>query len=335
MDTQRVASRRRVLGGVAGLGAALMTERLTAMAQSGTPTSEGEWTFTDDLGVTVTLPSMPTKIVADVNAAAPLWDFGIAPIAVSGWTVDTPASWGNVDPNTPVINAVAGAPEPSIEALIELGAELFVTIAWAPDDIWSFTSTEAYQQTNQIVPVVAISVVGTADKNMQRFIDLATALGADLGSEEITAAKARFDASVESFKSVAAEKADITSMFGSFPVEGAEWYAAFSPDWSDLSWYRELGMNIVDPDVEVGEFWEFVSKEEAVKYPTDVFFQSARAGGMSLEQMQAEPLISQHPAVKAEQVGPWNQDFILSYQGLADALDAMIATLSVAEKVTE
>jgi iron complex transport system substrate-binding protein len=325
-----------VLGGAAGLAAAALA-RVT-LAQEGTPAAspaaDGPWSFTDDNGVTVTLPKRPTRIAADVNAAAPLWDFGIKPIAVSGWTVLSDASWGNVDRSTPTIVAAEGLPEPDIEALLEMQAELFVTILWGPGDIWSFTTPENYAATQQVVPVICISVAETADVNLQRFIDLAVALGVDLETPELVQAKADFEAAVTAFSTLATEKADITSFFGAVSAGGETWSAAYPPDWADLAWYQSLGMTIIEPDAEPGMYWEDLSGEEAVKYPADIFFNSTRAGSSTKEELMADPLFGMHPAIAAGQIGAWNQDFILSYQGLKAAIDTMSATLATAEKVT-
>jgi iron complex transport system substrate-binding protein len=308
-----------------------------ARAQESTPAvsgADGEWSFTDDLGVTVTLPQRPTRIVADLNAAAPLWDFGIHPLAVSGWTVATDAAWGNVDRATPVINAQDGAPEPDLEKLLDLDADLFVTIAWTVDDIWSFSTTDAYKNTQAVVPVVALSVAGLASENLLRFVALAEQLGADLNGPELVQAKAAFDASVTAFMEAATARADVSALFAAVDASADEWYVAYPPDWADLSWYRSLGMTIVDPDVQPGAFWETLSLEQAARYPSDVFFNTTRAGRSTPEQLRANPLFAAHPAIAAGQIGSWNQDFILSYQGLTAALDSTAATLLAAEKVT-
>jgi iron complex transport system substrate-binding protein len=326
------ATRRTLIGGAAALGAARLLPR-SAGAQEASPAA-GPWRFTDDLGVTVELPQRPTRIVADLNAAAPLWDFGVRPIAVSGWTVASDASWANVERSVPVINATEGEPEPDLESLLAVDAELFVTIAWAEDDIWSFTSAETYKATQAVVPVVCISVAGMANENLQRFAELSEALGTDLASPELTAAKAEFDAAVEKFSATVAAKSDVVSLFAGVPTEGADWYLANPEDWADLAWYQSLGMNLLEPDVEKGKFWEILSREQANKYPSDVFFLSLRAGRMSNEELRADPLFAVHPAVAANQIGGWNQDFVLSYQGLTDALTTMEATLATAEKVT-
>src|SRR5688572_27009371 len=99
-------SRRGFIGGVLGLAAA--GRLLPVAAQDGTPAGSppaGGWSFTDDKGVTIELPGMPVRIVADVNAAAPLWDFGIRPVAVFGWNAtltddgDFGAAGGRIDPS--------------------------------------------------------------------------------------------------------------------------------------------------------------------------------------------------------------------------------------------
>jgi len=328
-------SRRHLLAASAASAALLP---LAGHAQNGTPSPEndGGWSFTDDRGVTVTLPEQPTKIVADLSAAAPLWDFGIRPLAVSGWTVLTDDAWGNVDRSTRNITAVDGQPDPDNEALIELGAELFVSITWSPDEpesVWSFSDAESYQLTNGIVPVVCISATGFANENMERFAELAALLGADLDAPEIRAAQAEYETAVSDFSSLVAEKSDISSLFAGIIEGGDTWYLANPPDWADLAWYQSLGMNIVVPNANPGDYWESLSLEQAGKYPSDVFFSSSRGESPTLDELLAMPTFAAHPAIAAGQLGSWNQDFIMSYQGLTAALTNMIDVLSVAEKI--
>ena len=241
---------------------------------------------------------------------------------------------GMLDRATPVINAVDGAPEPDLETLIAMDAELFVTISWAVDDVWSFTSREAYLATQQAVPIVAISVAGLADANMQRFVELAGLLGADLETPELVQAKDDLETAVAAFSELATEKAGLTSLFGTVGVDADGWNAAYPPDWADLAWNQSLGMTVVEPNVKPGLFWENLSLEQALKYPSDIFFNSTRAGRATPEQLRADPVFGSHPAVAAGQIGSWNQDFILSYQGMKAALDTMIATLTPAQNGT-
>ena len=139
---QRAAaiSRRQLMGlGAATMVALALPEFARAQATSGaTPASasglqpDGTWVFTDDRGVTVTLPEMPQRLIADVNVAAALWDFGVRPVGIFGWNITGEKEFnkagGNVDPSAveflngpqttldPELAAVAD-PESSLSAL--------------------------------------------------------------------------------------------------------------------------------------------------------------------------------------------------------------------------
>lgn len=118
------------------------------------------------------------------------------------------------------------------------------------------------------------------------------------------------------------------------PQRGDAKYVANPGDWADLAMYERLGLNIIHPDVDPGEFWQTLSVEQAMLYPSDILFQSTREEVLTLEAMATHPTYSQLPAVKAKQLGDWNQDVIQSYQGLAAALDSMTAVLANARDVT-
>lgn len=330
-------SRRGVLA--AGVGGLLLPGRVAALWRQaeGTPASSaGEWRFTDDAGTTVTLPERPTRIVADLNAAAALWDFGIRPVAVCGYTTGTDAAWGNIERDTPVISSSAGAANPDVEKLLVLGADLFVTITWGNNDEnpyeWSFPEPAMYERVRQIVPVVAISGTGRADQNAERFAELAALLGVNLASPEIAAAKQTYDERVDAFRALAAEKADLTTLF--VYADGQDEYVAYPPIWADLAMFQAFGLNIITPKAPPGDYWEELSPEQAMTYQSDVLFQSARSGIFTLGQLAAHPTYGRLPAVKSGQMGLWNQDFIQSYQGLTAALETVIATLQNARDVT-
>jgi iron complex transport system substrate-binding protein len=313
------------------------------MARQATPEatpqgSDSPWTFTDDAGKTVELPSRPLRIAADLNAATALWDFGIRPAAIAGYTVDTDASWGNVDRNTPVINVAAGSSTPDLESLLAEEIDLFVTIYWGNQDNpyeWSFPELADYERTNAAVAVIGISGSGRMDQNTERFAELAASLGADLDAPEIQEAKAAYEDAAAGFTAVAMEQADagITSLF--IYADPVELYIAYPPIWADLAMYQALGMDIIVPDpVPEGDYWETLSTEQAVKYVSDLIFQSSRTGTIPLEELAVHPTYGALPAVKAGQVYAWDQDFIQSYQGLTAALTHLTEALRDAKKVT-
>ncbi|MFT4038559.1 MAG: ABC transporter substrate-binding protein [Thermomicrobiales bacterium] len=332
-------SRRGFAAGLGALAAGLAATRATAAQDAtaeaspvGSPVSAEGWSFTDGAGKTVTLPEVPRRIVADVNAASALADFGITPIALSGWAATTDAAWGSLDRDIPVINADAGSGEPDLEKLLALEPDLFVTILWTPDDpyTWTFTSPEQLAAADRIVPVIGISVAGVADANMRAFEELAGALGADLASPALTEARATYEATREEFTALAAKQDDLVAAFGFISDTGLN--IANPPDWADLLFFSELGLHIVTPDVDAGEFWDKLSPELANTYPADILYQST-ASIYTVDEIAANPVYETLPAVAAGQLGPWNQDFISSYQGLTDAMRNVMGTLATAKRV--
>lgn len=334
-------SRRTLLGTATSLVAGLTLHG--ALAQEATPEASpaasptaGGWSFTDAAGKTVTLPARPTRVVADLNVASALWDFGVQPIAVSGWTVTTDAAWGNVDRSTPVINASAESGEPDLEELLALQPDLFITLVWPSESEseyynWTFTSPEQYALAEQIMPVMGMDGGGAANANLARLEELAASLGADLETPELAAARAAYETAVSDFRALAGQKADLVTAFVGITPDAE--YLAVWPEFDDLSLFHELGLNIVTPEVPEGTYWETLSVEQANRYPVDVLFQSTRDSSLSLDEVRASPIYGSLPAVAAGQLGSWNQDVIVSYQGLTKSLTAVMETLASAEKV--
>ena len=83
------ADRRQMLLFAAG-GASAFHFARAAGAQS---TPDGGWGFADDKGVEINLSDFPERLAIDVNATAPLRNFGIEPVAVFGWNQDVITSY--------------------------------------------------------------------------------------------------------------------------------------------------------------------------------------------------------------------------------------------------
>lgn len=322
---------------LAAAGGLLLAGRGAPGAASQESSPSAGWSFTDDHGVTVELPELPARILADVNAAAPLWDFGIRPQGVFGWNVYEDGTFGvaggNVDPSQ--VTTTGNVSEPfQLEPAIAFDPDLIVTITWAPDDPLDYWSIDAdiLPQVQEIAPIAAISAVGRADVNTRRFAELASALGADLTAPELVEANSRFETAIEDLAATASTRSDLSVLFFSAGPEGL--VVANPPDWADLNFYLESGVNAILPDTAPGTFWQELSLEQALTYPSDIIMASERPGSFQLAELQENPVYSQHPAVKAGQVYGWNQDFIMSYQGMSDAIEHLVAVLDGAQKAT-
>ena len=202
--TRNLHNRRQFIGASAGLAAAAIVATRTN-AQDSTPASPaagGEWIFTDDKGVTVTLPEMPQRIVADVNAAAHS-GYENAPgcgVRLERGSVGEPdQAGGNVDPAA--VQVAGNTTSNNPEKVVVADPDLLVTITWTPDDPTEYWSIDpkSCPQVLPIAPLVAISATGMADVNTERFAELAVLLGADLSSPELAEAKATYEAALADF----------------------------------------------------------------------------------------------------------------------------------------
>lgn len=338
MFTNRT-TRRIVIGSSLGVGAAAILTR-GGLTQEASPAASGEWSFTDDKGITVTLPEAPKVVVIDVNAAAPLWDFGVRPAAVFGWLAnpsgDFGAAGGRIDA-TQVEIIGNGEATIDVEALVGLQPDLVITLTFAPDDpldYWSLASDGPLEQVQSVVPIIAISGVQSASDMTARYAELAQALGADLETPELAADLERWQDAEVGFQSALAEKPGITGIF--IAADADMFYIANPEVAGDIVYFRDLGLSIPDVIVDPanGDYWQWISPEEIGSYQTDLLFSSLR-NSIPLEEFVAMPTVATLPAVQADQVFGWNQDVISSYIGLAEILEDLTIAVTESEIVTE
>jgi iron complex transport system substrate-binding protein len=337
-------SRRGLLAASGALAATALGGR--ALAQVSSPVAspsgsgtngvqpDGSWRFVDDRGIEISLPKAPERVIADVNVAAALWDFGVRPVGIFGWNVGADgtlnAAAGSIDPSQ-VELLVEGTDILDLEKAIAIAPDLIVTLTFAPDtpeDLWSIMP-EVVDQVNAIAPIVAISGIIRADAAANRFAELSAALGIDLESPEITAQKQGYDAAAERFRTLTTQKAGMSAIFVA-PGE-TEIYIANPDVASDVMLFRDLGLNVPSVDAPAGSYWETLSFEQALKYPTDIFFYSLRGNLVTPEMVKEHPTIGQHPAVIADQIAGWNQDVVLNYAGLTTILNGIADVIEASD----
>lgn len=331
--------RRRFVASAAVLAASTAVPAL-ARGQAATPTG-GEWTFTDVLGNTVTLPHRPQRIAAAINVAAALWDFGIEVPTVFGWTATNHPdgdhiAWGNIDVGrVEIVGNLEGSVE--VEPLLAQHPDLIVSWIWDKDNPASSQVAIPEDLTEQvagIAPIVFLTQGDANDVELGRIEAFAAALGADLDAPDIVAQREAYAAKKAELQAVAAEQSDLTVLFASFGSEDRIYVAG--PDYvADLGQVRDLGVRLAnDGSPTATTYWEELSLEQALYYPSDVIYIDHYGLWTTLEELQAEPTVGQHPAVRAGQTGPWPRDLPLSYQGLTTFLESVLAPLRDAEKVS-
>jgi iron complex transport system substrate-binding protein len=335
-----VMARRGFLAAAAGLAA---TAALAACGADGdgagtdAPASSAgasdqaaqRWTFTDDRDRKIELDKTPSRIVAQVGAAAALWDFGVRPIGVFGphklQDGSKDPQVGNVD-----ISQVTGLgnvwDEFNVEQYISLQPDLLVSSMYEKGTLW-YVPEKSKDTIEQVAPTIGILLTGrTATEVIGRYEELAGSLGADMAG--VPEAKARMEAATKELAGL--KDLRILMMSG-----GADqMWVVNPPEYADIRHLTDNGLNIVVPDkVDEGGFFQTLSWENADAYDADVILYDTRTQALKPEEMMKKPTFAKLPAVKAGQLYPWRAEAPFSYQGYADFLEELVGNLKQASKL--
>lgn len=323
------------------VGKALATQATPGVNPDSSPAASpvgGEWSYTDVMGTTVTLPGAPKVIAANLIPAAALWDLGITVDAVFDWTASAHPdgdhiAWGSIAPDA-VANVGDADGNILPEDLLKIHPDVIFAYTFDPADPSGISGIvpEMWETLNQIAPVLVVTDNASTEVQLQRFVDLAASLGADVNAPAIAAAREAYEAKVAEVQSVIAAQAAIEVIFAD--VDPDAFYVAGPKNIAELKCLTSLGMSFANADSsEADEFWETLSLEEVLKYPADIFYNDVYSVWTTLEDLQSQPATGAMPAVQAGQVGEWLRDFPVSYAGIAAFLDAVLVPLRDAQRV--
>ncbi|MGK5741011.1 ABC transporter substrate-binding protein [Micromonospora sp. URMC 103] len=336
----RRLSRRGLLAG----GAATVALLMAGCGKDGDSTapaansSGGPWSFTDDRNEKVSAGNRPTRVVAFTGTAAALVDFGLDKQIV-GVFGETKRADGTADPQAGDLNVesveilgnVWG--EFSVEKYAALRPDLLVTHMYDPGALW-YVPDESKNKILPLAPSVAVTTARVPmTKPIERYAQLAESLGADLSAKKVTDAKARFEAAAESVRQAVKANPGIRVMAASGSPD--LFYVSNPKVSTDLMYFAELGVDIVVPTkLEAGDYFEALSWENTGKFPADLILLDNRGTALQPKDLAAKPTWTQLPAVKADQVTPWDAVPRFSYAGAAPLLENLATAIRSAKKVS-
>ncbi|MFF3866115.1 ABC transporter substrate-binding protein [Micromonospora sp. NPDC001898] len=298
----------------------------------------GPWSFTDDRPEKVARDATPKRVVAFTGVAAALVDFGLD-AQIVGVFGETTRADGSKEPQAgdldvgkvAVLGNVWG--EFSIEKYAALNPELLVTHMYDPGAFW-YVPDESRDKILGLAPTVAIKTARVPmNRPIERYAELAASLGADLKAKKVTDAKARFEAAAESVRQAVKANPGIKVLAASGSPD--LFYASNPKVSTDLMYFAELGVDIVVPTkLEQGDYFESLSWENAGKFPADLILLDNRATALQPADMAKKPTWAQLPAVKANQVTPWDAVPRFSYAGAAPLLESLAKAIASAKKVS-
>lgn len=333
---RRGLSRRGLLtaGGAVGLGALL-----SACGDSGgSDSNSGDaWSFTDDLKKKVSLDAKPERIVAYTGAAAALYDFGVdeqvvgvfGPTKKKNGKPDVIA--GNLDiDEVEIIGNAYG--EFDVEKYAKLRPDLLITNTYGEGALW-YVPDESKDKILKLADPVAMRVAHVSLlKSIERYAELAEALGADPKAKKVTDAKDRFEKAAERVRNAAKSSGGIRVLAASGYPDLL--YVSTPKSNADLRYFRSLGVELITPDKVTSDgFFEELSWENADKYPADLILLDNRTQALQPDALDSKPAWRDLPAVKAGQVTSWMPEPRTSYAGAAPLLESLAKALEDAKKL--
>ena len=272
---------------------------------------ETGWTFVDDRKHTVRLNRRPTRIVAYTTAAAALHDWGVTPVGVFG---DHPREdpslaefpWSKVQ----IVGSVYG--EIDVEALRSLEAELVVS-RWYPPPrdapVFGFRDLKQEKSVGSLTPIIGMNGHAIATRQIARFGDLARRLGVSRTSDRISQARAAFARAAANLSRVARRESNLRIL----AVSADQKTLYVSTLSGDLAYYAKRGVPLVSAQTS-DPYWDSLPWKEAGRYPADAILYDARSDVLPVAAAKAIPEFAELPAVRANQIGPWQADPPPSYQ---------------------
>ncbi len=296
----------------------------------------GPWSFTDDQPKELKAEKTPSKIVAFTGTAAALVDLGLQDkiVGVFGETKKADGTAeeqaGDLDINKVQIIGNAWG-EFSVEKYAALTPDLLITHMFDPGAYW-YVPDESKDKILAVAPSALVSVGRVPlNKPIERYAELAESLGADLNAPKVTEAKARFEKAAADLSAAAKASGGVKVLFGSGAAD--VFYVSSAAVSSDLMYFKELGVDLIMPEVKGQDYYESLSWENADKYKADIIFLDARTGTLQPKDLAAKPTWNALPAVKANQVFPWQAVPIYSWNGAAPLLEALTAAIKKSKKL--
>ena len=293
-------------------------------AQDATP--EAGWSFTDDAGVTISLPETPDRVVAYINLAAALDDFGAKPAGYFGQPMRPDGTRETIAGDLDLEGMLSVGPDYGafdIEALAAEDIDLIVTDMWEdPPSFWGLEEG-AIEQINTVSPILNLWFIGQpVTDTIERVGELAVALGADPDNPQVVADREAFLAAEAELKDAIAAKPGLKVAFASGTPDEA-FYIGNPNVNADLMYYASLGLDIVAPE-DQSSFFEELSWEEAGRYPVDLLIMDDRQWSSTPEELiEKVPTFAALPAVKAGAYGPWTSEWVPSYPGMTPVLERL------------
>ena len=309
----------------------LKTILLAATLLLALPAHAETWTYTDGSGQTVTLDSIPTRIVASADAAAGLIPLGIRPVGIYADSAvsESKALEGLDLTGIEIVGQAWG--EIDIEKVAALQPDLVIAEYWPLDKAWSGGDAVAgaHSPLRALVPITGPTQADSILTLINDYEALAESLGADLNAPQIVADKAAFEVALADFQAAVAAKPGLAVLAVWAGTDAL--YVAAAEGSAELMDFRRWGLDVLSPETADDRgYWETLSWENADKYQPDLILVDNRSA-QTMATALAQPTWTTIKAAEAGAVADWPAFWLRNYRAYASALDDLTSAVSVAD----
>ena len=228
-----------------------------------------------------------------------------------------------------IVGTVYG--EIDAQALRSLRAELIVSRWYPPPNdnpVFGFKDLKQQKTIGSQVPIIGISGHVIGSRQIDRFGDLARALGVSTTSERISQARAAFAKAEANLSRVARRRPDLRII----AVSADQNTLFVSRLNGDLALYAHRGVPLVSAKSSA-PYWDSFPWKEAGKYPADAILYDTRADVLPLAAAKRIRVFAELPAVRANQIGMWRADPPPSYQRYTTTMNDLASEIAGWRKV--
>ena len=159
-----------------------------------------------------------------------------------------------------------------------------------------------------------------------QYAAIARALGKDTDTGEIADERRAYEDARERIREVTANKNGLTVLLANFSAEMN--YTSKTSGIADM--LSEDGLNLVGPDSSDDSSWAEVSWEKMSDYPADVILVHDASADF-----EDNPVYESLPAVRAGQLGTWDDKRAYTYDGYAAWLGELAEVLDGAKQIVD
>ncbi|MGC3023255.1 ABC transporter substrate-binding protein [Brevibacterium sp. FAM 24630] len=273
-------------------------------------------------GLTIELDRPAKRIAADFYSAAGLAQYGITPVAVFGFGQNE--SPGKAFDSTGV-EVVGTEMELDIEALALTEPDILVAYGNDEGDGWTWWDDKVNDQVNDLVDFVPVKLSEQSpDAMFAQYAAIAEALGKDTESGAVAEDRKAFEKARKRIRTVAEDNDSLTVLLANFSAEIN--YASTSLGIAQM--LSEDGLTLVGPESPADSAWAEVSWEKISDYPADVLLVHDASADY-----EDNPVYRRLPAVKAGQLGTWDDKRAYTYDGYVTWLNELADVLEDAKKI--